>query len=117
MTTLATVDYTRRVLKADTYASCPDCDGPLVKLSESTPDRWLALMVCRCQLCGRKWQLKAAIVPMPITEGATPHSSCGTAYGYRRHRAAGEPACDDCRDASADAKSRAGFRRRGKVAV
>ena len=30
---------------------------------------------------------------------AEPVWPCGTSYGYSRHKNAGEPKCDDCRDA------------------
>lgn len=42
---------------------------------------------------------KEAPAPRPIAE-------CGTRSGYQRHRNAGEPACDACRQANTDADNR-----------
>lgn len=113
---LEAIDYAHRMMVRDLHVTCPACCGPVVKLAESVPDQWVATVVLRCKQCGRKWQLRAAITPVPIMEGATPHGACGSEYGYQRHRKDGEPACDDCREAHSAGKSRAGFRRR-KVSV
>jgi hypothetical protein len=56
----------------------------------------------------RQWRASHGAVTGAV--GAPVRQPCGTVAGYRRHRKAGEDACQPCKDANAE---KARNRRRG----
>lgn len=88
--------------------SCPYCDGPVEKVTESRPELWSASMIVRCAGCTKSFHLAAVLVPIGNRD------MCGTETGYQRHlRNGGEP-CDDCKLALRVSKAR--YRKPARVA-